>query len=66
MSHKTTPLFTHTHMYIYTIRYIYIYNLSYMISSEPMAFALVSSQYDDNWEWFMGAVAGNGILHQAL
>ena len=26
-----------------------------------MAFALVHSEHDDNWEWFMGAVARNRI-----
>ena len=33
-----------------------------MLPLEPVAFALVPSEHDDNWEWFMGAVAGNGIL----
>ena len=56
----------------YTCIYIQlgIYNFSYMLPSEPVAFALVPSEHDDNWEWFMGhvafalvpAVAGDGIL----
>ena len=28
-----------------------------MLPSEPVAFALVPLEHDDNWEWFMGHVA---------
>jgi len=44
-----------------------------MLPSEQVAFALVPSEHDYNWEWFVGhvafslvpalaAIAGNGIL----